>query len=99
LVGRRLWSILHQAGFKDVTLRIYAYHSDELGVEAFAPQMDPARRLLPLLESGALTVVDYATAVQGYQRFRTAPHPFVLMLGFAVWGRTPVDAAGTADGR
>jgi ubiquinone/menaquinone biosynthesis C-methylase UbiE len=94
LVGRRLWSILREAGFTDLTLRIYAYHSDELGVEAFAPQMDPARRLLPLLERGAISVVDYATAVEGFWRFLAAPHPFVLMLGFAVWGRNPVDDGG-----
>jgi SAM-dependent methyltransferase len=39
-IGRRLWKILHAAGFEDVHVDAFAYHSDALGLEPFAMQLD-----------------------------------------------------------
>jgi hypothetical protein len=40
-VGRRLPRILRDAGFADVSLDAFVYHSDDLGLAAFEPLMTP----------------------------------------------------------
>lgn len=88
LIGRRLWRILSAAGFTHLSLQIFAYHSDELGLDAFAPLIDPAG-LLPLVERGVIGPVDFARAVHAYERFRADPAAFVLLAGLVVSGRAP----------
>ena len=88
MIGRRLWRILAEAGFVDLSLELFAYHSDELGLDAFAPLIDPAG-LLPLVEQGAVAPLDYARAVHAYERFRADPAAFVLLVGIAVSGAAP----------
>jgi hypothetical protein len=85
-IGRRLYRILVAAGFRDVTVRPYAYHSDELGLDAFAELMTPAS-LAPLVEDGTLSPLDYGRAVRGYERFRASPEAFVMLVGLLVAGR------------
>jgi len=87
LVVRRLPRILAQAGFTDVTVRPYAYTSDEVGLDALAPQVSP-ERLLPLVARGALTLAEYRRAFAAWQRFRQVDG-FVLLLGFVVAARRP----------
>jgi ubiquinone/menaquinone biosynthesis C-methylase UbiE len=89
MIGRRLWRILAAAGFTDLSLELFAYHSDDLGVDAFAPLIDPSG-LLPLVEQGVVGMVDYARAVHGYERFRADPDALVLLAGMVVSGRAPV---------
>jgi ubiquinone/menaquinone biosynthesis C-methylase UbiE len=88
MIGRQLWRVLAAAGFTDLSLQLFAYHSDELGLDAFAPLIDPAS-LLPLVEAGVVGTLDYARAVHGYQRFRADPEAFVLLVGLLVSGRRP----------
>lgn len=88
LVARRLWRILQAAGFTDLALRPFAYHSGALGLDAFAAQMSP-ERLLPLVSSGVIGVADYAAAAEAYRRFRGNETAFVLMLGFVAAGSRP----------
>ena len=88
MIGRRLWRILRAAGFTELTLELFAYHSDDLGVDAFAPLLDPSG-LLPLVEQGVVGMIDYARAVHGYQCFRADPEAFVLLAGIVVSGRAP----------
>lgn len=85
-IGRRLWRILTAAGYRDVSVRPYAYHSDELGLDAFGDLISPAA-LAPLLADGTLSPDEYAIAVRGYQRFRASPDAFVMLVGFVVAGR------------
>ena len=87
-IGRRLWRIFAAAGFTDLSLQLFAYHSDELGLDAFAPLLDPAN-LLPLVESGVVAMIDYARAGYSYERFRADPAAFVLLAGLVVSGRAP----------
>lgn len=84
-IGRRLWRIFKAAGFTDLSLQLFAYHSDELGLDAFAPLIDPSS-LLPMVHAGVVGMVDYARAVHGYQRFRADPDAFVLLTGMIVSG-------------
>ena len=88
MIGRRLWRILAAAGFTDLSLQLFAYHSDELGLDAFAPLIDPSS-LQPLVEAGVVGTLDYARAVHGYERFRADPDAFVLLVGLLVSGRKP----------
>lgn len=85
MIGRRLWRILRAAGFDDVALQPFAYHSDELGLDPFDALMNPAR-LRPLVETEVIGLEEYRRAMAGYQRFRADPDAFVLMLGLVAVG-------------
>ncbi len=87
-IGRRLWRIFLAAGLTDLSLQLFAYHSDDLGLDAFAPLIDPTS-LLPLVESGIIGTIEYARAVHSYERFRADPSAFVLLAGLVVSGRAP----------
>ncbi|WP_439673618.1 methyltransferase domain-containing protein [Embleya sp. MST-111070] len=88
LVARRLPRILRRAGLTGITVRPFAYTSDEVGgAAALAPQLSP-ERLLPLVERGALGLGTYARAMAAWERF-VAADGFTLLLGFAVVGRVP----------
>jgi SAM-dependent methyltransferase len=85
LIARRLPRVLRDAGYTDVSVRPFAYTSDEVGIEALAPQLSP-ERLLPLVERGAVSMTAYVRAMSAWQSF-VADDGFVLLLGFAVVGR------------
>lgn len=85
LIARRLPRVLRDAGCTDVTVRPFAYTSDEVGLEALAPQLSP-ERLLPLVERGAVSMTAYVRAMTAWQSF-VARDGFVLLLGFVVVGR------------
>ncbi|MEU5647133.1 methyltransferase domain-containing protein [Streptomyces milbemycinicus] len=85
LIARRLPRVLRDAGYTDVTVRPFAYTSDEVGLAALAPQLSP-ERLLPLVERGAVSMTAYLRAMTAWQSF-VAGDGFVLLLGFAVVGR------------
>lgn len=85
LIARRLPRVLRDAGYADVTVRPFAYTSDEVGLDALAPQLSP-ERLLPLVERGAVSMTAYVRAMTAWQSF-VAGDGFVLLLGFVVVGR------------
>jgi SAM-dependent methyltransferase len=85
-IGRRLWRVLSAAGYSDVAVRPYAYHSDELGLDAFADLISPTS-LAPLLADGTLSPEEYGRAVRGYEQFRASPDAFILLVGLVVAGR------------
>ena len=84
--GRHLGRILRQAGYSDVTLDVFAYHSDDVGLDAFRSQLDPDQ-LLPLLNDGRLTIEDYVKARTLNETFVNSPTAFVLSIGFIALGR------------
>jgi len=86
--GRRLARILEAAGYARVELDVFAYHSDQVGVPAFAAQL-AADQFLPLLEQGLLTLEDYLRAQILVQRFQRSPDAFVLSIGFVAYGEVP----------
>jgi ubiquinone/menaquinone biosynthesis C-methylase UbiE len=87
MIGRRLPRLLAAAGFAQPELRLYAYHSDELGLDAFAPLLDPAATLEHAVADGAISLADYGVAVAGYRRFRADPDAFVLLAGLLACAR------------
>lgn len=86
LVGRRLYRILRDAGYQDVELDAFVYHSDAEGLDPFLPQLDPDR-LLPLLEQGVLTPGEMETVASAHRRFLASPDAYVLMVGLVASGR------------
>lgn len=88
LIGRRLWRILQAAGYTNLRLEAFVYHSDELGIEPFIPQMDPDR-LLPSVWSDWISPQEFATAHIAYQRFLKSPDAYILMLGLIACGERP----------
>jgi SAM-dependent methyltransferase len=89
LIGRRLWRILTAAGYQNVELEAFVYHSDALGLAPFAAQIAPDR-LLPLLESGAISLREYQQVHRAYTQFLAAPDAYVLMTGLIACGEAPM---------
>jgi ubiquinone/menaquinone biosynthesis C-methylase UbiE len=86
--GRRLGRILREAGYRNVELDVFAYHSDECGIEAFAAHLDP-NQFLPLLDEGRMSVAEYAKAKVLYRKFLESRDAFLLTIGFIVYAETP----------
>jgi SAM-dependent methyltransferase len=86
LIGRKLWRILQQAGYRDCRQEAYVYHSGEQGLAMFEPQLDPAR-WLPAVADGQLPWNDYLALVQAHRSFMADPDAYVMLLGFAAHGR------------
>jgi SAM-dependent methyltransferase len=88
LIGRRLHRILSGAGFADVQLDAFVYHSDDTGLAAFEPQLTPDR-LAPLAARGLITDREMTIVRQAYDRFLLSPSAFVLMAGLIGSGTKP----------
>ncbi|HEV7665459.1 MAG TPA: methyltransferase domain-containing protein [Chloroflexota bacterium] len=87
-VGRKLWRLLADAGFHDVDLGVIAYHSDELGLEAFLPQYEP-ERYRRLVAPGLVTADEWASYARAYDEFVAAPEAYILQLLLLASGRKP----------
>lgn len=87
-IGRRLWRILQGAGFANLDLEAVVTHSDDLGIEAFEPQMDPDR-LLPLLNAGLVSEQEMERFRASRDGFLSSPRPYILMLGLMACGQKP----------
>lgn len=85
LIGRHLWSIIDSAGFQQVELDAFVYHSDSLGIEPFLPQIEPDR-LMPLFKSGRLSLHEWALAQTLFRQFRTSSEAYVMMMGLIASG-------------
>ena len=88
LIGRRLWRILRAAGFENVELAAFVYHSDAIGLGPFAPQLDPDR-LLPAVRAGVITDGEFGTVRDAYERFMDSPDAYVMMIGLMALAQKP----------
>ncbi|MFH8385374.1 class I SAM-dependent methyltransferase [Kitasatospora sp. NPDC018058] len=96
-IGRRLPRLLRAAGFEEVALRPFATTNDDHPTDAFAPQLGP-QRLEPLVARGLLSLAELALAADRWNRFRSDPDAWVMLLGLtaaatAPAGRGPQEAA------
>ncbi|MFS1298391.1 class I SAM-dependent methyltransferase [Streptosporangium longisporum] len=87
-IGRRLTRLLRGAGFTDVTIRPFATTNDTRPTDDFAPHLGPGR-LQPLLASGVLSFQEVALAADRWNRFRSDPDAWVMLLGFTAAGTAP----------
>ncbi|MFI6894149.1 class I SAM-dependent methyltransferase [Streptomyces sp. NPDC050256] len=87
-IGRRLTRLLRTAGCADVVLRPFATTNDDRPTADFAPHLGPGR-LQPLVASGVLSLHEFALAVDRWNRFRTDPDAYVMLLGLTAAGTAP----------
>ena len=91
LIGRELFRILRDAGFSDVQLDAFVYHSDAKGLEAFGPQLDPDR-LLPMVKRGVITGAEFELVRRAHDTFMATPGAYVMMIGLLASGARPAQA-------
>jgi ubiquinone/menaquinone biosynthesis C-methylase UbiE len=84
-IGRRLWRILKLAGYNNLRLEAFVYHSDEMGIESFRAQMQPDR-LLPAVQMNLISPLEMAITHQAYEKFLKSPDAYILMLGLIACG-------------
>ena len=87
-IGRRLWKILSNAGFSDVTVATAVAHSDEQGAEPFRRQFDIGM-LTPLVRAGAMTEETLKGLESAAAAYWQNPDVFVMLNYFVVSGRKP----------
>ena len=87
-IGRQLWRILENAGFRNLDLEIIAFHSDNLGIEPFYPQID-INRLIPYQKAGIITDEEFEAVKKDLNNFLAADHPYILMIAFMICGEKP----------
>jgi hypothetical protein len=85
-IGRRLWRILSQAGFSDVTIDHAVAHSDELGIEPFRKQFDVGM-LTPLVRAGVMSAEQLEQLESAATEYWKNPDLFVMVNYFVVSGR------------
>ena len=84
-IGRKLWRILKSTGFQDLDLEVITAHSDDLGIQAFLPQLDPDL-LLQLVKVGLLSDAELIQIQRSRESFINASDPFALLMWFMVSG-------------
>ena len=87
-IGRKLWRLLAEAGYTELGLDTLVFHSDELGLQAFLPQYDPAR-YFPFVVSDGLTIDEFRNYQQAYAAFVASPEAYVLQLSLLASGKKP----------
>jgi ubiquinone/menaquinone biosynthesis C-methylase UbiE len=87
-IGRTLVRLLRDAHFTDTELECVSIHSDDAGLDACFPQLDPAP-LRSLMAGGHLSQLEYAALRRARQTLRDAAEPFALVLIFMACGTKP----------
>jgi ubiquinone/menaquinone biosynthesis C-methylase UbiE len=84
-IGRMLVRLLRASGFADREIESVAIHSDEAGIEACFPQLDPVP-LRSLLAEGHLSQLEHSALRAARKRFDGEQDAFALVLTFMVCG-------------
>jgi SAM-dependent methyltransferase len=80
--------LLRGCGFTDLVVRPFGITNDQVPTADFAVHLGPDQ-FVPLVTEGALSLADLSLAVQGWERFRSDPDAWVLILGLIIAGRAP----------
>jgi ubiquinone/menaquinone biosynthesis C-methylase UbiE len=89
-IGRSLWGILEDAGFRSLDLEVVVNHSGSTGVEPFMRQLDPDR-LLPLVRENLLSAEDLERFRASRTAFLAAPKPFALWVSLMICAEKPME--------
>lgn len=87
-IGRQLWRMFKNVGFHELELELLPAHSDDLGIEAFLPQLDP-NILLGMHKAGLLSDRDLVNIKVSRDAMLSHPECFVLLNWFMVCGTKP----------
>jgi SAM-dependent methyltransferase len=88
LAGRDVPRLLRRCGFTDIVVRPFGITNDQVPTADFAVHLGPDQ-FVPLVSEGALSLADLSLAVRGWERFRSDPDAWVLVLGLIIAGRAP----------
>jgi ubiquinone/menaquinone biosynthesis C-methylase UbiE len=88
-IGRKLWRLLAQAGYADPGLDALVFHTDELGLEPFLPQYEPAR-YRPFILPDGLTPAEWKAYAHAYEQFVASADAYILQLVLLASGTKPV---------
>jgi SAM-dependent methyltransferase len=93
--ARRLPRLLRDHGFTDIVVRPFAITSDQVPTRDFAVHLGPDQ-FAPLVAAGAISLADLSLAAYCWNRFRSDPDAWILLLGLIVAGRAPGGPARTS---
>ena len=91
-VGRSLPRFLRDAGFTDRRIECIAIHSDDAGLAATFPQLDPAP-LRALRAAGELSRLEVLSLESAREKFLAAHEAFAIVLLFMACGVKPAGAS------
>lgn len=84
-IGRKLWRKMKQANFSKVNLELIPVNSDELGIQAFAPQVD-YEEMETMIDNKLIDMSDIDKTRAAAERFLKSEYPFALLVLFFVVG-------------
>jgi ubiquinone/menaquinone biosynthesis C-methylase UbiE len=83
-IGRKLLRILKQAGFRNCTIEAIVIHSDEIGMDALAPQIGPDS-YKPELEAGKISQREFDLILESDKALH-GPEGLMMLLVFMACG-------------
>jgi ubiquinone/menaquinone biosynthesis C-methylase UbiE len=93
--ARQLPRLLSDHGFTDIVVRPFAITNDQVPTRDFAVHLGPDQ-FAPLVAAGTISLADLSLAAYCWNRFRSDPDAWILLLGFIVAGRAPGGPARTS---
>lgn len=82
-IGRKLWRKLKAENYSDINLDLIPVNSDEIGMEAFVPQLD-YEEMSSMIENQLITANDINKVKTAVDKFMMSEHPFALLVLFFV---------------
>lgn len=95
MVGRKASGWLREAGLAQVRTEVYGVTAEDRPIDDFEIHVGPSR-LAPLLARDQLDILDLARATQAWERLRSDPDAWIMLLGIVATGVKPI---GTTTGR
>lgn len=84
-IGRKLWRKMKQSDFSKVTLELIPVNSDELGIQAFIPQVD-YEEMETMIDNKLINMSDIEKTRVAAEKFLKSEYPFALLVLFFVIG-------------
>lgn len=92
MVGRKVSGWLRDAGLHQVRTEAYSVTTEDRPIDDFEVHVGPSR-LTPLLAREQLGILDFARATQAWERLRSNPAAWIMLLGVIASGVRPIGAA------
>lgn len=88
-VGRKLWRIMAEAGFQDLSLELVIIDSDSLGLDVFIEQFTP-EILKVEVDAGLITQEEADLLWNAHTAFLNAEYPYIALVAFMACGAKPL---------
>lgn len=93
MVGRKVSGWLRDAGLRHVRTEAYSVTTEDRPIDDFEVHVGPSR-LAPLLARDQLGIFGLARATQAWERLRSDPDAWIMLLGIIASGVRPIGATG-----